>query len=139
MKKKHLIFFDGDCPLCHRAIRYVIAQDRKKIFYFSPLQGKTAEREIGDFNQKNPELDTLILLENYESSEKKLFVEGRAILKIFWHLGGAHAFLGLLSFLPSSLFDAFYRFIAKRRYGLFSAIPFQSILKNPDYQDRFLP
>jgi predicted DCC family thiol-disulfide oxidoreductase YuxK len=139
MKEKHLIFFDGECPLCHRAVRYVIHHDKKEIFYFAPLQGKTAKNEIGDFKKKDPELDTIILLENYQSMKQKIFIEGRAALRIFWHLGKFHAVLGVLSFLPSDLFDAFYRFIARRRYGLFSTISIQSILKNPLYQDRFLP
>jgi len=117
--EKPIIFFDGECPLCHRAVRTILSRDRKKVFLFAPLQGTTAKASIAPLIQKHPSLDTLVLMEKSSPSEPKFFIEGRAILRIFWLLGGIYRGIGWLSFLPSGVFDFFYRWVAKRRYRLF--------------------
>ncbi|MFC2049126.1 thiol-disulfide oxidoreductase DCC family protein, partial [Chlamydiota bacterium] len=101
---KHVIFYDGECPLCNRAVRFILSVDREEKFYFAPLNGKTAEQKLAHFFLKNPELDTLVLLQNYETAHEKLMIEGKGALRILWLLGGTYALLGLLSFLPSFLF-----------------------------------
>ena len=116
----HVIFYDGECPLCHRAVRFVLAADRKKQFYFAPLKGETAKKELSELRLENPDLDTLVLLQNYQSGDKKIEIEGRGALRILWLLGGKYALVGWLSFLPSVLFDAVYRLIARYRFHLFS-------------------
>lgn len=130
---KHLIFYDGKCPLCNRAIRFILAADQKKQFYFAPLQGKTAGLKLKDVRLKDPSLDTLVLLQNYESKKETLLIEGKGALRIYWLLGGSYRLIGWLSFLPSFLFDLGYRMVARYRYRLFSK---QAPLVHPD---RFLP
>ncbi|MCD6051631.1 MAG: hypothetical protein K0Q55_3040, partial [Verrucomicrobia bacterium] len=39
---KALVLFDGDCGLCQRSVRFLLAEDRAKAFSFAPLQGATA-------------------------------------------------------------------------------------------------
>ena len=131
---KHVIFYDGECPLCNRAVRFILSADRKHRFYFAPLQGKTAEKKLSHFFLKNPELDTLVLLQDFETRDEKLLIEGKGALRILWLLGGKYAWAGWLSFLPSLLFDSFYRLIARNRFKLFSGhIP----ITQPS--NRFLP
>jgi predicted DCC family thiol-disulfide oxidoreductase YuxK len=52
--------------------------------------------------------------------DEKVMIEGKGALRILWLLGGKYAWLGCLSFLPSFLFDPFYRLIARNRYRLFT-------------------
>lgn len=125
-----IIFYDGDCPLCNRAVRFILREDRQKQFHFAPLNGQTAEKELKDLRLKHPSLDTLVLLE-----KGKKWIEGKAALRILWLIGGKWALIGWLSFLPSPLFDFFYRIIARNRYKLFSG--FKPIDTN--VKDRFLP
>jgi len=117
---KHLIFYDAECPLCNRAIRFILTKDHQKQFYFAPLNGKTAEQKISHFFLKNPDLDTLVLLQDYETDHEMLLVEGRGALRILWLLGGKYRLIGWLSFLHPFLFDPIYRLIARYRYKLFS-------------------
>lgn len=133
---QHLIFFDGYCPFCQRVVRAIIEADKQKKFLFAPLDGITAEKEIGQTIIKNPALDTLVLIENYKKPNQELWIEGKAILKTCLHLGGAYSWLGLLSYLPSRPFDFFYRFVAKRRYKIFKSYKPLNISK---LEDRFLP
>ncbi|MCH9627469.1 MAG: hypothetical protein S4CHLAM2_11090 [Chlamydiales bacterium] len=111
-----IIFYDGMCPLCNRAVRFLLAADAKKQFYFAPLEGETAQSKLKNLRSKHPDLDTLVLYINADT----VLIEGRAALRILWVLGGRYALLGWLSFLPSFLFDAIYRLVARYRFRLFS-------------------
>jgi predicted DCC family thiol-disulfide oxidoreductase YuxK len=129
----HVIFYDGECPLCHRAVRFVLAADRKKVFYFAPLKGETAEEKLAGLRLKDPDLDTLVLLQNYQTEHEKTYIEGRGALRVLWLLGGKYALIGWLSFLPSFLFDRIYRLVSRNRFRLFS-----KKLEIPPTPDRFL-
>lgn len=131
---KHVIFYDGECPLCNRAVRFILSVDRDQKFYFAPLNGTTAEMKLAHFFLKNPELDTLVLLQNYETANENLLIEGKGALRVLWILGGKYAWIGCLSFLPSFLFDPFYRLVARNRFKLFSA---RTPINQPP--NRFLP
>ncbi|NGX61559.1 MAG: hypothetical protein K940chlam9_01046 [Chlamydiae bacterium] len=117
---KHLLFYDGDCPLCNRAVRFVLGADTQNHFAFAPLHGETAQKELADLHTQHPDLDTLVLLQNYGSENEETLLEAKGALRICWLLGGWYAPLGLLSFLPGLLFDWGYRLIAKNRFKLFS-------------------
>ena len=39
-----IIFYDGDCALCHRMVQFILARDSKFLFSFAPLQGETAAK-----------------------------------------------------------------------------------------------
>jgi predicted DCC family thiol-disulfide oxidoreductase YuxK len=75
--------------------------DKKSIFTFFPLDKVS---------------DSLILLENYGSEQEEQLIEAKAILRIFWLLGGGYSFLGVLSFLPGWFFNWSYRLVAKNRF-----------------------
>jgi predicted DCC family thiol-disulfide oxidoreductase YuxK len=130
----HLIFYDGVCPLCNKTVRFVLAADKKKNFLFAPLNGTTAEKKLSNYKLANPDLDTLVLLQNYKTHHEQAFIEARAALRILWLLGGKYVLIGWLSFLPPFLFDWMYRWVARRRYRLFSEkVPFSKD------SSRFLP
>ncbi len=131
---KHVIFYDGSCPLCNRMVRFLLKADKENLFYFAPLNGVTAEKKLSHLYLKNPELDTLVLLLNYNTSDEKILIEGKGALRILWKLGGKYAWLGWFSFLPPFITDLFYRLIARNRYHLFS---FHAPL--PKTNEKFLP
>ena len=42
-----LVFYDGDCGLCHRTVRFLLARDPEgSLFLFAPLFGETFNREF---------------------------------------------------------------------------------------------
>jgi len=118
-----IIFYDGTCPLCNRAVRFILAADKKEQFYFAPLEGETAANKLKKI------YNTLVLYKDPEH----ILTEGKAVLRICWLIGGKYALIGWLSFLPAFLFNLIYRVIAKYRFRLFSKKA--SIEKT----DRFLP
>ncbi|NGX54495.1 MAG: hypothetical protein KR126chlam2_00106 [Chlamydiae bacterium] len=126
VKSPDIIFYDGECPLCNRAVRFVLQADHKALFKFAPLGGETAAAKLKNLEVKK---STLVLLQ----SNGKILTEGKAVLRMMWLLGGFYSFFGWLSFQPSLPFDLAYRFIAKRRYTYFHTC------QKLDHKDRFLP
>ncbi len=112
-----ILFYDGSCPLCNRAVRFILSRDQKGHFLFAPLAGQTAEKLLP---ARLSDMDSLILREEKQGTIR-YWTEGKGVFRIFWLLGGRYKLVGWLVFLPSPLFDWFYRQIAKIRYRLFSS------------------
>lgn len=129
---KHLLFYDGRCGLCDHAVQFVLHRDKQGIFLFAPLQGETAKKVI-DVPMTE---DSLLLIENYGLPSEKRYILGKGAFRILWNLGGIWTLPGLLSFLPSSLYDFAYRLVAKNRHKIFGQEV--CLLPDPKYKDRFL-
>jgi predicted DCC family thiol-disulfide oxidoreductase YuxK len=130
---EHLVFFDGECPLCHRAVLHVLEIDLHKRFVFAPLNGETARDILVGPQESLKRVNSLILVENYQSTERQFWIRSKAILRTYWLVGNGWGLFGILSFLPSFIGDFFYRKFAKHRH--------QFKLKMPEEgpRDRFLP
>lgn len=133
---RHLILYDGTCGLCHRAVAWVVLRDFREDFVFAPLQGTTAKSLKKLLPENALSNETMVLIEKWRSERPQIHIEGAAALRIFWLLGGYYRLIGWLSFLPASLYNWAYRFLARRR----SFFPAASCLipeKLPS--QRFLP
>lgn len=108
-----IVFYDGTCSFCNWAVQWLLWADGRQRFVFAPLDGKTASELL----DPAPSRDSLVLL---EQSSGSCLMEGAAVLRICWLLGGPWAVPGLLHFLPSLPFDMAYRLVARNRYRLFS-------------------
>ena len=102
----HLVFYDGDCGLCHRSIRLFCKLDKNHLFLFAPLKGDTAKKYT------LPQVDSIILLENFKTP----FVKGQAIFRIISLL---YPFCSFLNYTPDWLANPVYDFIARHRSRLF--------------------
>ncbi len=122
---QHLVFYDGTCGMCHKAVQFLLKHDKMKVFVFAPLQGETAAKMLGDWKSLFPDADTLVLVENYRDPSdeyelsKRIFAFGKGGLRICWLLGGVWAIPGAISFLPSFLYDWIYRWVARHRFQWF--------------------
>lgn len=122
---KHLIFFDSSCPLCQNSVDRLIELDTKKIFIFSPLQGKTAQAELPE---KVRHQNSIVLYE----FRVRIWLRAQAVFRIFWLLGGKWKWIGWLWVLPG--LNLFYRLVARYRHAFFKTA--HPIKRDPD---RFLP
>jgi predicted DCC family thiol-disulfide oxidoreductase YuxK len=133
----HLVFYDGQCGLCDQIVQFLLKSDKHGIFSFAPLQGITANKVLNKLPKEYRSLDSLILVENYQSPNQKFFILGKGALRILWLLGGSWTILGSLSFLPAIIYDWAYRLIAKNRHRLFKQT--QCVVPDPKLMGRFLP
>ena len=134
---QHLVFYDGNCGLCDHTVQALLKVDTKEIFAFAPLQGSTAERLLKDLPDAMKQADSLVLVENYLSNDRRYFVMGKAVLRICWLMGRLWKLVGWMAFLPAFPFDFFYRIVARNRHRFFSKEV--CVIPDKSTQRRFLP
>lgn len=110
------VFYDGACGLCHRAVRFLLAEDRAgSAFKFAPLGGFTFEETVPS-SQRNGLPDSLVVA----TSDNRLLVKSDAWLHILARLGGAWRLLSIaFGFAPKAMLDYAYDFVAGIRYKVF--------------------
>ena len=116
---KPILFFDGVCGLCNRAVDYFIAHDPHARMRFCSLQSEFAEQILG---AKAKQYDTVYLWVPPENKmdDGKIYDRSTAALRSLIWIGGIHGILaeGAL-FVPLPLRDALYNFIAAHRLKWF--------------------
>ncbi len=131
------IFYDGGCGLCHRFVRFALAEDREgKYFRFAPLEGNAfaAVRNESAGAEALDQIDSIVL----SLSDGNLFVRASAMLGIGERLGGLWRVAAMsASKLPLRWLDAGYDGIAKVRHRLFAAPPDACPLLPPHLRARF--
>ena len=110
---KPIIFFDGKCGLCNNFLDFVMRYDRGSRFLFAALQGNTARESLNTESINSPP-DSIVLLQ-----KREIYRGSTAVLKIISDLNGLWKLARLFLFIPSSLRDSVYFFIARNRYRWF--------------------
>lgn len=111
----HLILFDGHCAICNLAVRHIVAIDKKKLFYFAPLESEAARTILDKDYGLILEANTIVLIEDFKK-RRKIWLRSRAILRIYWIAGRGWKLLGIFSFLPGQAGDLLYRLFSMNRY-----------------------
>jgi predicted DCC family thiol-disulfide oxidoreductase YuxK len=129
-----VIFYDGHCGLCHRGVRWILAEDPTGLtFRFAPLQGELFEKSV------SPEVratlpDSLIV----RTADGALLSRAAAVRQILLRLGGLWRVIGAASrAVPLRLLDAVYDGIARTRYHLFRRPDAACPLLPPELRSRF--
>jgi predicted DCC family thiol-disulfide oxidoreductase YuxK len=127
------LFYDGNCGLCHRAIRLLLAEDRVNAFVFSPLDSEVFTRELTDEQRKDLP-DSMVV----RTTNGAILIKSGAWLYILARLGGWYRVLGFaVGLIPRSVSDGAYDFIAARRKKVFGTKKDACPLMPPDFRKRF--
>jgi predicted DCC family thiol-disulfide oxidoreductase YuxK len=112
------IFYDGGCGLCHRAVRFVLAEDRAAdSFRFSPLNSQK-------FFSSVPAENIAVLPDSIvvQTADGTLLIKSTALIYVGKRLGGVWRLLaGCAETLPVSWRDKLYDVVAGSRHRLFRA------------------
>lgn len=130
--QQDIIFFDGVCNLCSNTVQFIIKNNSHKDLRFSSLQSDFAHEKL----KKHP-IDLQKVDRIYFLTRGQLLSQSDAILAIFARLDGIYPYLSYLKFIPSSLRDWGYQFIAKRRYRWFGKKD-TCMIPSPELKSRFL-
>ena len=122
---KNVIYYDGECGLCHLAVKFILRVDSKSKFYFSPLSNL-------DNNFKN--IDSIVFKKG-----NKVFYEGQAIIMVFENIDNNWNYMAkVLKLIPINILDTAYRWVSRNR-AKFSAKKESSCPMVPSYyQKRFI-
>ncbi len=130
------LFYDGGCPLCHRAVRFAVRRDRcRPPMRFSPLGGRSFERLLED--RGRPALpDSLVVL----TATGELLARSEAARYLARRAGGGWRLIAKLSGLvPRAARDALYDGVARRRRRWFGRTEEVCPVLPPGLRDRFDP
>ena len=109
-----ILFFDGQCGLCSRFVRFARKRDRTGQLSFAPIGGQTW---IDLFGSSNDEMDRKTV---HFVDETKHFRKSAAVVRLLLRCRGAWPGLGcLLWLIPSPLRNLAYDCVAKNRYRIF--------------------
>lgn len=131
-----IVFYDGHCGLCDRAVRFVLKHDRSgRAFRFAPLQGTTYQSRVpAEQRAKLP--DSIVLL----TEDGTILTRSDAFVHIFRRLGGGWATLAsALAVIPRPVRDLVYDFIARIRYRVFGRRDDICPIVPPELRARFDP
>jgi predicted DCC family thiol-disulfide oxidoreductase YuxK len=142
-----ILFFDGECGLCARSVRWVLRHDRARRFRFAPLQGSTFAaiqgRTIAALRGSTiaplqggapSELSSMVVID-----ERGTHRESGAVRAVCRQLGGVWGALAVCSsIVPRPIGDRMYRFVARRRHRWFGGAETCAIA-SAEERSRFLP
>jgi len=130
------MFYDGGCGLCHRAVRFAIAEDRDGTrFRFAPLEGDAfaALRASSTRAEMLASIDSIVL----SLPDGRLLVRASAVLEIGKRLGGIWRALAIAaSVVPLRVLDAGYDGVARMRQRIFAKPPEACPILPTDLRDR---
>lgn len=109
---KTILFYDGECALCHFWVQFCLERDRKRILFFAPLQGDTAARLLPPEIRAN--LESVVLWQ-----EEKVYIKSKAIITALRKIGYAPDLLLFARMIPATSLDRLYDYVAKNRYEWF--------------------
>jgi predicted DCC family thiol-disulfide oxidoreductase YuxK len=131
---KETVFYDGYCGLCHRAVRFVIAEDGDgSRFLFAPLQGQRFELLV-PAEQRVAFPDSIAV----KTADGRILTCSAAFIHILRRLGGAWRIIaGVIAVVPQPVRDAAYDVVAKVRYRIFGRRVESCPVVPPELRARF--
>ncbi len=134
---KDIVFFDGECFMCNKSMRFLLRIDRGKRLWFAPLQGETARATIERREDLDFDLRTIIFIEQAGSENEEVSLRSTAVLKAMEDVGGVWTLAGLFLLVPAFIRDAVYNVVAANRVKWFGKTEMCSLIP-PDQRERLL-
>lgn len=135
-----ILFFDGECGFCDRAIRFAMSRDIHGRLYAATLNGETARTALTPFDAMLADVDSTVLyLPATPTRAASVQIHSDAALSVLRLLGGGWAVLGVIGHVvPRWIRDNAYKAFAKRRFRLFGRVD-ACQLWPPAWRTRILP
>jgi predicted DCC family thiol-disulfide oxidoreductase YuxK len=131
-----LLFYDGDCGLCHKSVLFALRRDLEGTrFRYAPIGGTTFQDGFSP-EQRTTLPDSIVI----RTADGRTLSRSDAVLHIGERLGGAWAALARFgSLFPRWLLNWGYDRIARVRKQLFAAPKSACPMLPPELRTRFLP
>ena len=130
---KKIILFDGVCNLCNGSVQFVIKRDKKDRFRYAALQSEVSQQLVQERHIDTKEVDSIILIEPGVA----YFTKSDAALEIAKDLGGVWRLMALFHWVPRSIRNFVYDFVARNRYKWFGKKE-ACMVPTPELQAKFL-
>ncbi len=132
---QEVVYYDGDCGLCHRTVRFLLAEDAAAHFRFAALQGDHFAQHVSEA-ERAALGDSVVV----RTGDGRLLQRSSAIVHLLLALGGLWRVIGSAAWIfPRPLRDVAYDGVARVRKRLFAAPEGLCPMIPPDLGARFLP
>ncbi|WP_273566945.1 thiol-disulfide oxidoreductase DCC family protein [Maribacter halichondriae] len=132
-KDKKIILFDGICNLCNRSVQYIIKRDKKDVFRFTALQSEIGEKLVSERKIDTSKVDSIILIDPGVA----YYTKSEAAIEIAKEIGGLWSVFRLFQWVPASIRNIVYDFVARNRYSWYGKKD-QCIVPTPEIKAKFL-
>ena len=114
--------------MCDGVVQFLLRHDKKDTFRFAPQQGEAARQILGRHALDSATefattalatLETICVIENYNSPQELVYTKSDAALRIADGLGGIWTLARPARLLPRFFRDACYDLVARNRYRIF--------------------
>ena len=112
LQNQTVVFYDGKCLLCSRAVQFLIKADKKMVFKFAPQQSDY----FNLLSSEHPHIPqtSIIFLKN-----GKMYSRSTAVLKIIKELSYPWKIIYAAIIIPKFIRNAVYMMIARNRKNWF--------------------
>ena len=134
-RQPEVVYYDGDCGLCHRTVRFLLAEDQRgDTFRYAALQSDHFAQHVSDAERAGLG-DSVIVRTN----DGRLLQRSSAIVHLLFALGGLWRVIGsVIRCVPRPLRDFAYDLIARVRKRVFPAPKGLCPLIPPELGKRFV-
>jgi predicted DCC family thiol-disulfide oxidoreductase YuxK len=129
---KKIILYDGVCNYCNDKVNFIIKNDTNDSFRFVALKSETGQK-IVTYLGIDKTIDSIIL---YEPGYA-YFIKSEAVFRVIKHLSSSVKLMLLFNFIPTSVKNLLYDYIAKNRYKWFGKNK-QCVLPSEDIIGKFI-
>ena len=127
-----VVFMDGECALCSRAARLIVARDKSRSMRICPTQSELAHSVFAHYQLDASDPETWLYLEH-----GRPWTSMAGIIRVGRQLGGLARTTEIFALLPARMQNWLYLKLAQNRYRLFGHTDMCS-LPDPELQKRLL-
>ncbi|RFC49404.1 MAG: putative thiol-disulfide oxidoreductase YuxK [Verrucomicrobia bacterium] len=113
-----VLLFDGECGLCNRVVRRLLALDRAGQLRFAPLQGPSAQAYLRARGLPTADFSTLVLVPDWPANAAAPLLRTDGVIAALRAVGRP-GWASLLAVSPRFVRDAGYKFVARVRSAVF--------------------
>jgi predicted DCC family thiol-disulfide oxidoreductase YuxK len=115
-----VLLFDGECGLCVRCVRLLLASDHRGRLRFAPLQSDAAQSFLRERGLPTEDFDSAIFVPNWaQRLETEPLCRTDALLAAMRAAGGGWRWMTWVRVVPSAWRDLVYRWVARGRRRFF--------------------
>lgn len=133
-----VLLYDGECGLCNRVVRLLLASDRRGRLRFAPLQSAPGQAYLKAQGLPTTDFDSLVFVADWQRPAPggyRLRTDGA--LAAATEVGGIWRLFTWLRVVPRWARDPFYKVVARVRYALFGEYR-PTPLPKAEWKERFL-
>jgi len=136
LEGSHLLLYDGDCGLCDRVAKFVLARDPRRAFLFASLQGAPGREILRRHGADAGTLRTFFIVTDYGTGRERLLRRARAAIFLLEQLGRPWSSARWMRLIPFPVLDRAYDFVAANRYRWFGRLD-ACLGPSPEVRRRF--